>query len=836
MYTKKTLFRIFVLSVLLLLGFKAAAQTSNLYSDENDNLPLPFQPTQIVNGGFAKDTKWYRIRINGDKYWVCNTFDVQCTNNAEEYDPATEFCFVGNNVNGFRIYCRRFGVHYVLYCASDITHEPLVPTDISYADAPNTFKLSPNKDGYNLYYPTNPNACINDLSGRGTLALWTNTSAPTNTGNRCYFEEVTNGTDDTPVLDQPTLLPVEGIVKYYYMKDGGVLAFPEEYVEETSESSSSIIVRDKQGTVHTIDKDEVQTTLDEAPSDFAQITSFKFNNKFNDMLMVDADATISVDGKIDVQVGGIGKRLVPSFKVSGDNALVYVGAELQHSKKTGRRFTSPTTYTVTRPGCMMLRLDSEGNYDMYPFGRDYSVEVDYLCDHPSSMYGVPSIYINTYDGSMVTSRDYYWDAVIKIDGAGYFPDMDETDVLIKGRGNSSWSYASDWYSPKNPYRIKFLEKQKPLGMKSGKSWNLIANNISGSMTTNMIGSRIAEMVGCAGANHFIPVDLYLNGEYRGSYCLTEKVGFSNNSIDLEDESNAVMLELDSYYDAPDRFKTVATFNGNSLPVNIQYPELGVDATNLKRSDITYSFNSFVSALKNGEDIRQYVDIPALARFLMVNDMIVNQELMHPKSTFLYNADVLCPDSLYVFGPAWDFDWAFGYESSRNYFTANAESDYYTLSTMEVRDFIYRLRYSGEETNKYYYRVWTDFVRNHLSDLLEYCTDYYQVAKYSFEHDKSMWNQGGSSTYESITKKSIAWLEKRAKYVYSFLSDRLGYADMDYLEPEPDPEETDILATAVPATGHVNALGIFDMQGRRYDSLHALKKGIYIIDGRKTVVK
>ena len=84
-------------------------------------------------------------------------------------------------------------------------------------------------------------------------------------------------------------------------------------------------------------------------------------------------------------------------------------------------------------------------------------------------------------------------------------------------------------------RIKFPTKQKPLGMKAGKNWNLIANAIRESMTTNVIGSRVAEMVGAAAANHFLPVELYINGNYRGSYTLTEKVGISNNSIDLAND-------------------------------------------------------------------------------------------------------------------------------------------------------------------------------------------------------------------------------------------------------------------------------------------------------------
>ena len=43
-------------------------------------------------------------------------------------------------------------------------------------------------------------------------------------------------------------------------------------------------------------------------------------------------------------------------------------------------------------------------------------------------------------------------------------------LQIKGRGNYSW-----WGFDKKPYRLKFTDKQKPLGVKSSKHFNLLAH-------------------------------------------------------------------------------------------------------------------------------------------------------------------------------------------------------------------------------------------------------------------------------------------------------------------------------------------------------------------------
>ena len=206
---------------------------------------------------------------------------------------------------------------------------------------------------------------------------------------------------------------------------------------------------------------------------------------------------------------------------------------------------------------------AEYAYEMVPFGRNYRVHVDWLTDKATQ---VPRIDINIENGEMVSSKDYYLNADITIDGAGVFPSMGHTAVQIKGRGNSSWN--GWWPYDKNPYRLKFSEKIKPFGLTKGKNWVLLANKQTGSMTSNAIGMKAACLVGTAGANHMVPVELYINGEYRGSYNFTEKVGLANNSIDLADESAATLLELDTYYDEAYKFRS----QPYNLPVNIKEPE------------------------------------------------------------------------------------------------------------------------------------------------------------------------------------------------------------------------------------------------------------------------
>lgn len=474
-------------------------------------------------------------------------------------------------------------------------------------------------------------------------------------------------------------------------------------------------------------------------------------------------------------------------------------------------------------------------YHMLPFGRKYRVHIDWLVDHSKE---VPRVDINIENGYMVTSKAYYLNADITIDGKGVFPSMETTPVQIKGRGNSSWDDGSPW--AKNPYRLKFEEKQKPFGLTKGKNWVLLANKQYGSMMTNAIGMKAACLVGTAGANHMVPVDLYINGQYRGSYNFTEKVGLANNSIDLEDESRATLLELDTYYDEQYRFRS----NPYHLPVNIKEPDFSEGKTLLTQESIEKDFTSFMYAIKNGNDLSTYCDMEMLARYLMLNDLIANFEIMHPKSTFLYNESVGTQKSKFVFGPVWDLDWAFGYETSggnRQYYSYSTQSDFWRTVNMEAVSFINDLRFNYKDLDRLYYIVWSKFKQNGLQELLDFCDDYFAYARPSFENNAYYWGDGNN--YESLTAKAKRWLQKRFDYVYRTLEyynydnpERPIIDDFDY---DGDVNGIEIVK---PDNDMPALVDVYDLNGRcvkrrasALDLRSGLQPGIYIVGGKKMII-
>lgn len=357
---------------------------------------------------------------------------------------------------------------------------------------------------------------------------------------------------------------------------------------------------------------------------------------------------------------------------------------------------------------------------------------------------------------MVEDKETYLNALITIDGIDVFPDFQDS-VKIKGRGNSSW--AGTW--GKSPYRLKFDSSVKPFGLTKGKSWVLLANRQTGSMLSNAMAMKIASMVQTAGANRIIPVELYINGNYRGSYNFTQHVGLANNSIDLEDETNAVLLELDSYYDEDYKFMS----SSYDLPVNIKDPDLSdYPSPTAKQTSIQNDFDNFCDAVYSGTDeYASLLNVDMFARFMLVNELVLNLELGHPKSTFLYKEDLRALHSRYVFGPVWDFDWAYGYETSSSYCEEKPERDYYAELWGKGYLFFGDLRYNSEEVRRACYKEWKDFMELHLDELIEYVHDYYNFARPSFEHNAEIWGDGYS--YGAVADNTAKWLRSRAEYIY-----------------------------------------------------------------------
>ena len=475
-------------------------------------------------------------------------------------------------------------------------------------------------------------------------------------------------------------------------------------------------------------------------SNAKEITEFKLDSSLNaNYLKKSIEGTIT-NGEISLKIPQVvdAKKLVTSFKFEGKS--VSVGDIIQQSGVTANDFTKEFSYTVSA---------NDGSKKIY------KVKTEIL---PELLPGVPHIYINTENGSNITSKDVYLKANLKIDGAGVYENYEGT-TSIKGRGNSTWSL------PKKPYRLKLDTKSPLLGLSAERDWILLANYLDGTLMLNAIAFKAARLLDMPFTNTAIPVDVTINGVYQGNYMFTEQKEVETNRINVGD--GGVLLELDIYFDEPWKFSS-----GNYLlPVMIQYPELDKIAkadANVQFGKIQSDFEIMEQAVASttfpNNNYLNYIDATSLVRYLIVYDLMLNEEINHPKSTYIYKHK----GGKYMMGPIWDFDWAFGYEDTYTYFSTPNKPLFWTGNSSGNGSLFFGRFMEDPAIRSLYKKEWNQFKAQKLPQLNTYIDNYSEIIKVSYPKDYAKWGQG-SGNLKLDVQNLHKWFNDRAAYLDRYVA-------------------------------------------------------------------
>jgi len=268
-------------------------------------------------------------------------------------------------------------------------------------------------------------------------------------------------------------------------------------------------------------------------------------------------------------------------------------------------------------------------------------------------YQVFQLYITTDDGSDITSRDYYTDCHLLLNGRGAFSSQ-LLSAQIRGRGNSSFL----WYD-KKPYRLKLRQKHKLLGLDKAKSWVLLANYRDVTDLMNTFVFEMGHYVGLPYTNHTRYVELFLNGDYKGIYQLTEQVQQNKNRVNVsKDRGILISLDVD---DGPTE-NPYADDNFTSkvfrMPVCVKYPDDEYFTENTVDS-VRSVFAELEQVIKDRdyERVKQLLDVESFIKYLQLQEFIYNVELSAPRSIFLHKDG----DGPWVMGPLWDFDAGYDFD-------------------------------------------------------------------------------------------------------------------------------------------------------------------------------
>ena len=481
-------------------------------------------------------------------------------------------------------------------------------------------------------------------------------------------------------------------------------------------------------TVEAEDGSKQQYTVEIALKDTGVLSAFRFLKKNNAFLSADVSSFIGEESIIPL-VTFSQSELIPTFTTNAVKVLV--DEVEQKSGMTKNDFSSPVVYQF------IMR-----NGETF----QYTVKAEFL------LSAIPELTITTTDPSIaeIPSKDYYLEGTLAVNGRGGYEDY-TGKTEVKGRGNSTWGY------PKKPYRLKLNKKAEICGLGKAKNYVLLANHLDPTLMLNSVAFKIGRLLELPFTNHAIPVDVVLNGIYKGSYLLTEQIEVKENRVDL-DENNSVMWELDSYWDDEPKFKSTA-FN---LPVMVKDPDLTTEQFEYWKKDFNAFTTQFAKEPLEGNSYVDMIDIESVAKFLITFNLVHNMEINHPKSVFLHKEG----NGKYVMGPIWDFDWAYDYEGTSNHF-GRYNTPLFSSSMNGVGTAFFQRFLQDSRVKAIYKRTWQDFKNNKLDALLQYVDDYAVMLKPSVERNSELWEN--TRSFDTKVKELKTWLRNRADYIDSEVS-------------------------------------------------------------------
>ncbi|MCL2843105.1 MAG: CotH kinase family protein [Oscillospiraceae bacterium] len=268
----------------------------------------------------------------------------------------------------------------------------------------------------------------------------------------------------------------------------------------------------------------------------------------------------------------------------------------------------------------------------------------------------PSLHITSELHPFQQERELWHPGSISVTGGNPEWAINNADVQLRGRGNSTWRY-----EPKRPLRIRFPEARAIFGSEHAhREWILLANAFDAPMLRTSVAFALAREMGTMG---FVPktqfVQLYVNNQYVGLYQITDErdIGPGRGEITLDPDPtiSEYWLEMD--------FRTRDFFRVNGFWYDIRFPSGSARTP----GHIAYA-NDFITSVstailsRDWARINAVLDIPSILDYYILQELIKDFDVA-ASSMFMQIRGAGDMRRLYM-GPVWDFDLTQGNDRMR----------------------------------------------------------------------------------------------------------------------------------------------------------------------------
>jgi len=460
---------------------------------------------------------------------------------------------------------------------------------------------------------------------------------------------------------------------------------------------------------------------------------------------------------------------------------------------------------------------------------------------------LPTVIIHTTNAQDIVNKDLYIKGIVSIisdNGTKIYTDS----LDIKGRGNASWNF------PKKPYKLKLYNKVSLLGLPAKeKTWTLINNYGDKTLMRNLLANDLSKKLEMPYTPAARSVDVFLNGEYKGNYQLSDQVEVATGRVDVEklkttditlpNLGGGYLIEMDAY-----AYQEISWFTSilESVPVTIHNPK-DDEIVPAQSAFIKSHFEKMEAALfaVNYTDVtdgfRKYIDTETFLRHFLVGEMSGNTDTYW--STYMYKKR---NEDKFYFGPSWDFDIA--YENDYRTYPINNNSEWIYSTTGSaatgVREIVNRI-FSDQAILAQLKNIYASYRNRAIineGSLLQVIDDNAALLDQSQKLNFMRWDILGTQVHmnpqvlytysaevanvRNFVKNRLIWMDKKLGYIPSAVN---------------EPEESKLHLWNSECNIHLEGLSgnatiqIIDITGRIIKSEQAqdnyttiLKQGVYMI--------
>lgn len=278
---------------------------------------------------------------------------------------------------------------------------------------------------------------------------------------------------------------------------------------------------------------------------------------------------------------------------------------------------------------------------------------------PEGMWGEETTNNEFVEGRMIVTEQ---DSIVYDSGEYAENENGErtAGMRIRIRGNTSAR------SQFPPYRIKLSCKGDPMDFGyAAKAWNLIRPMGAWSRKYYLLDSHVGRTVASEAGMQWQPeykfTELYINGDYRGIYLLSETVERNDNRVDVS--KTGFIAEADAYWWMSDPAYVVRTPGQiKQIAYTFKYPEEeDIDANPETLQAIAAYLNQTEEKIySSADDLDDWISIKSFAAWHWSHDILGTRDT--GGANMYFHKKNLLPDSIrktkLKMGPLWDFDSSF----------------------------------------------------------------------------------------------------------------------------------------------------------------------------------